>query len=145
MKKKFAKSFFLGFIKFVNDIQDANYAGPCHWKMDCTAGKTTFVIDHNGDFRSCEMRPPIGNLRDYDCNLTAALYSDAMKREIDAIGGGGRANCWCTHGCWIMSSIKFSPRALLFRIPAAYRRFRKETVPGFVLPEIDTARIENYR
>ncbi len=145
MKKKFAKFFFLGFIKFVNDIQDANYTGPCHWKMDCTAGKTTFVIDHNGDFRSCEMRPPIGNLRDYDCNLTAALYSDAMKREIDAIGGGGRANCWCTHGCWIMSSVKFSPRALLFRIPAAYRRFRKETVPGFVLPEIDTARIENYR
>jgi Fe-coproporphyrin III synthase len=144
IKKKFAKFFFLGFIKFVNDIQDANYAGPCDWGMDCTAGKTTFVIDHNGDFRSCEMRPPIGNLRDYNCNLTAALYSDAMKREIDEIGGGGRANCWCTHGCWIMSSIKFSPRAILFRIPAAYRRFRKETAPDFRLPDIDTAGIENY-
>ena len=145
MKKKFAKFFFLGFIKFVNDIQDANYAGPSDWKMACTAGMTTFVIDHNGDFRSCEMRPPIGNLRDYDCNLTSALYSHAMKREIAEIGGGWKANCWCTHGCWIMSSIKFSPRALLFRIPAAYRRFRKETDPGFVLPVIDTARIENYR
>lgn len=145
LKKKFAKFFFLGFIKFVNDLQDENYAGPCDWKMDCTAGETTFVIDHNGDFRSCEMRPPIGNLRDYGCNLSAALYSDAMKQEIAAIGGGGRANCWCTHGCWIMSSIKFSPRAILFRIPAAYRRFRRETVPGFVLPAIDTASIENYR
>ncbi len=145
MKKKFAKFFFLGFIKFVNDIQDANYAGPCDWKMACTAGLTTFVIDHNGDFRSCEMRPPIGNLRDYGCNLTAALYSDAMKREVAEIGGGWKANCWCTHGCWIMSSIKFSPRALLFRIPAAYRRFRKETDPDFVLPVLDTARIENYR
>ncbi len=145
IKKKFAKFFFLGFIKFVNDIQDSNYAGPCDWKMECTAGTTTFVIDHNGDFRSCEMRPPIGNLRDFGCNLTTALYSDAMKREIDEIGGGGKANCWCTHGCWIMSSIKFSPRAILFRIPSAYRRFRKESVPGFILPEIDTARIENYR
>jgi Fe-coproporphyrin III synthase len=144
LKKKLARFFFMGFIKFVNDIQDSNYGGPCHWGMDCTAGETTFVIDHNGDFRSCEMRPPIGNLRDYGCNLSAALYSEAMKREIDEIGGGGRANCWCTHGCWIMSSIKFSPRALLFRIPAAYRRFKKETAPEYRLPDVDIARIENY-
>ena len=145
LKKKLAKLFFMGFIKFVNDIQDANYAAPCHWGMDCTAGKTTFVIDHDGAFRSCEMRPPIGNLRDYGCNLSAALYSDAMKREIEEIGGGSKANCWCTHGCWIMSSIKFSPKAILFRIPAAYRRFKKETIPDFKLPDIDIAAIEQYQ
>jgi MoaA/NifB/PqqE/SkfB family radical SAM enzyme len=145
LKKKFAKLFFMGFIKFVNDIQDANYDGPSDWGMNCTAGKTTFVIDHNGDFRSCEMRPPIGNLRDYGFNLTNALYSDAMRREIEEIGGGSRANCWCTHGCWVMSSMKFNPLALLFRIPSAYRRSKKYIDPDFTLPEIDTAGIESYR
>ena len=79
-KKRFAKMFFLGFIRFVNDLQDANAVAPKHWGMSCTAGKTTFVIDANGDFRSCEMRPPVGNLRDYGYNLSAALHSDAMHR-----------------------------------------------------------------
>ncbi len=142
VKRKLARFFFMGFIKFVNDIQDANYLKPSHWGMTCTAGDTTIVIDHDGAFRSCEMRPPIGNLRDYGFDLRAALHSDAMRREIDEIGGGAKADCWCTHGCWIMSSIKFSPRALLFRIPAAYRRFKKQTVPGFALPEVDERRIE---
>jgi hypothetical protein len=68
-----------------------------------------------------------------------------MKHEIWEIGGGSRANCWCTHGCWIMSSLKFSPRALLFRIPAAYRRFKKQSDPGFRMPEIDISGIEQYR
>ncbi len=142
IKRKFAKFFFIGFIKFVTEVQEANYCGPSHWGMDCTAGKTTFVIDHNGDFRSCEMRPPIGNLRDYGFNLTKALYSEAMKREIEEIGGGSRANCWCTHGCWVMSSLKFSPRALLFRIPSAYFRFKNQNDPEFRMPEIDFAAIE---
>jgi len=133
-KKRFAKIFFLGFIRFVNDLQDANANAPSHWGMSCTAGKTTFVIDSNGDFRSCEMRPPVGNLRDYGYNLSAALRSDAMRREIAAIGGGKKANCWCTHGCWIMSSLKFSPRAILFRIPAAYRRFRRDCAHSASLP-----------
>jgi MoaA/NifB/PqqE/SkfB family radical SAM enzyme len=143
-KKAFAKMYFLGFLGFVNGIQDENFVAPTHWGMSCTAGKTTFVIDHDGAFRSCEMRPPIGNLRDYDFNLTAALYSKAMNDEIHAVGGGKRADCWCTHGCWIMSSMKFSPRALLFRIPAAYRRNKKNRIENFELPAIDIQAIEQY-
>jgi hypothetical protein len=145
LKKKFAKLFFLGFIRFVNEIQDANYTGPVPWGMTCTAGKTTIVIDHDGHFRSCEIRPPIGRMHDYNFNLNAALNSEVMKKEIREIGGGHRANCWCTHGCWIMSSVKFSPRSLLWRIPSAYRRSKKDRVPGFTLPEIDIAAIDNYR
>lgn len=86
--RKIARVFFLGFFKFLNDIQDANQFQPSHWGMKCTAGKTTFVIDHNGDFRSCEMREPIGNLKEYDYDLSRALYSEAMKTEIKEIGGG---------------------------------------------------------
>ncbi len=144
LKKSFAQLFFLGFIKFVNDIQDNNYTGPSHWGMNCTAGLTTIVLDHNGDIRSCEMRQPVGNMKEYNYNLSAALYSDAMKKEIHKIGGGKRANCWCTHGCWIMSSVKFSPRALIFRIPVAYRRAKKIIDPGFSLPDMDLEGIDNY-
>jgi radical SAM protein with 4Fe4S-binding SPASM domain len=134
----------MGFIKFVNQLQDDNYFEPTHWGMSCTAGKTTIVIDHNGDFRSCEVRPAIGNMKDNDFNISKALYSDTMKKEIKEIGGGGKANCWCTHGCWLMSSLKFNPRALLFRIPWASYRSKKDRVKDFVLPEIDITAIENY-
>lgn len=143
-KKAFAKMYFLGFLGFVNGIQDDNFVTPTHWGMSCTAGKTTIVIDHDGSFRSCEIRPPIGNLRDYDYNLSAALYSKAMTEEIRAVGGGKRADCWCTHGCWIMSSMKFNPRALLFRIPAAHRRCKKNHIEGYELPEMDMHAIEHY-
>jgi sulfatase maturation enzyme AslB (radical SAM superfamily) len=124
-KKRFARFFFLGFLRFVMDIQDANVERPSHWGMKCTAGKTTLVVDANGDFRSCEMRPPVGNMKEYGYNVDRAFHSEAMKEEIRAISGGTRANCWCTHSCWIMSSLKFSPRALLIRIPAAAWRYLK--------------------
>lgn len=145
LKGWFARFFFLGFLRFMSDVQAANVEGPADWGMACVAGQTTFVIDANGDFRSCEMRPPIGNLRDYGYDLSAALHSAAMKREIEAIGGGWKANCWCTHGCWVMSSVKFSPRSLLFRIPAAYRRQKKRRVPGVTVPAVDVAAIEAYQ
>ncbi len=144
IKKSIAKTFFMGFVRFVNNLQDANYFKPTHWGMACTAGETTIVIDHNGAFRSCEVRPAIGKLQDYDFNIRRALYSEAMKKEITEIGGGSKANCWCTHGCWIMSSIKFNPRALLFRIPWAQYRSKHDRIPGFQLPDIDIEAIESY-
>ena len=139
-----AKIYFLGFIRFVNKLQDVNYFGPNPWGMSCTAGKTTIVVDHNGAFRSCEMRPPIGKLQDYNFNIHTALNSEAMNNEIMEIGGGHKANCWCTHGCWIMSSLKFSPHTLLFRIPWAYYKSKSLRKKNFNLPDVDIGAIENY-
>ncbi len=143
-KKTIAKKYFLGYFRFINNIQDANMEVPQHWGMRCTAGETTFVLDHNGDFRSCEMREPIGNMKDYDFNLSKAAFGDRMKQEIDEIGGGNKANCWCTHGCWITSSIKFSPYTILFRIPWAYHKAKGDLVKNFQLPDVDFEAIENY-
>ena len=143
-KRKLAKTYFMGFVRFINNLQDQNYFGPSHWGMSCTAGKTTIVIDHNGAFRSCEVRPAIGKMQDFDFNINKALHSEVMKKEIEEIGGGDKANCWCTHGCWLMSSLKFNPRALLVRIPWAYYKSKKDRVKDFVLPEIDIETIENY-
>ncbi len=142
--RRIATTFYLGFIRFLQQMQGANVDGPCDWGMPCTAGETTLVIDHDGQFRSCEMRPPIGHLRDYDFDTQAAFSSPAMQREIAEIGGGYRANCWCTHGCWIMSSMKFSPRTILGRLPAAYFRGRKLHDDAFTLPAVDFDAIEHY-
>lgn len=140
--KKIARLTYIGIMSFMEMIKEQNHDGPHPWGMKCTAGDTTFVIDANGDFRSCEMRPPIGNLKDFDYSLRAAYNSDIMKKEIHEIGGGARANCWCTHGCWISSSLKFSPWSMLVRLPKVYRRKEKtiKSVPS--LPVVDIEAIE---
>ncbi len=117
--KLFAENYFLGVIGFAFQLHERNLEGPSHWGMDCTAGQTTLVIDHDGRLRSCELREPFGRLQDFDFDLDAALRSSALRGEVMEIGGGTRANCWCTHTCWILASMQFSPTTLVGRIPAA--------------------------
>ncbi|MBN2801747.1 MAG: radical SAM protein [Deltaproteobacteria bacterium] len=140
--KKIARLTYIGIMSFMDMIKEQNHDGPHHWGMNCTAGKTTFVIDANGDFRSCEMRPPIGNLKDYNFNLRSAYNSKAMQEEISAIGGGKKADCWCTHGCWISSSLKFSPWSMLVRLPKVARRKERLIKQMPPLPDVDIAAIE---
>jgi hypothetical protein len=83
-------------------------------------------------------------MKDYDYDLSKAAFGDRMKQEIDEIGGGKKADCWCTHGCWITSSIKFSPYTILFRIPWAYHKAKGDLIDDFQLPDVDIEAIENY-
>lgn len=122
--RSFAKLYFVGVIGHLFRLQEENLEGPSDWGMSCTAGKTTMVIDHQGSFRACEMRPRVGHLEDYDYDLGRALRSRAMEEEIEAIGGGDGAGCWCTHTCWMLSSMKFSPKTLLYDVPLAFARMR---------------------
>ncbi|MGH9579867.1 MAG: hypothetical protein ACRD2R_02640, partial [Terriglobales bacterium] len=135
--RQFARMFYLGNLKFHFQVHQANHYGNKAWPMECTAGQTTIVIDHDGHFRSCELRGKLGRLEDFDFNLQAALESGAMRREIAAIPGD---RCWCTHSCWIHSSSKFSPKTILFHIPWAYLKHRWER-----LPEMDVAELERFR
>jgi hypothetical protein len=97
--------------------------------MDCTAGETTLVIDYDGRFRSCELREPIGNVKDYGCNVQEILHGEAMRKEIEAIGHGYGANCWCTHGCWIMSSITFNPGKMIGMLIKSNRETKRLVRP----------------
>lgn len=97
--------------------------------MDCTAGETTLVIDYDGRFRSCELREPLGNVKDYDCDVQQIMQSEAMKQEIEAIGHGYKANCWCTHGCFITSSLTFNPRKMIKKVYKGYREVNKLDKP----------------
>lgn len=111
-----ASIYYLGNLQFHYKLHELCLEAPREWPMPCTAGETTIVIDHNGRFRACEMRGIIGDLHDFDFDVRRALDSAAMREEISAIP---RANCWCTHSCFIQDSSKFSPRAQLWEIPKA--------------------------
>jgi MoaA/NifB/PqqE/SkfB family radical SAM enzyme len=137
--RQLAEMTFLGMTLELYRLQRANLAGPHPWGMDCTAGETTLVIDHDGGFRACELRPRIGHLADFGFDLAAAHRSPAMRDEIRAIGGGARANCWCTHTCWTLSSTKFSPRKILLDVPRGYLAARWHGIPELDPASIDLA------
>jgi len=119
----FNRFYYLGALKFHLSTQLKVYKNNGNgnkekaWAMRCTAGETTAVVDYNGDFRSCELRDPIGNLQDYDFDFQKIMNSKPMQDEIKSIDGGNA--CWCTHSCWIEESLRFSPKVLAFSIPTA--------------------------
>jgi MoaA/NifB/PqqE/SkfB family radical SAM enzyme len=125
LRGRIIKIFYLGLMRTLYNVRADNIDKPTPWGMDCTAGETTLVIDYDGRFRSCELREPIGSVKDYDCNIHDIIHSDAMKKEIEEIGCGYKANCWCTHGCWIMASIVFNPRKMISSICKGYLQSRK--------------------
>jgi MoaA/NifB/PqqE/SkfB family radical SAM enzyme len=112
--RQVAEVYYLGNLRMHFDLHEECFESPAPWPMACTAGETSLVIDHNGDFRACELRGVLGNLRDFGFDVRAALDSAAMRAETRAIPD---ANCWCTHSCFIQDSSKFSPAVQLWRIP----------------------------
>jgi len=135
-----ARAYYLGNIRLHFDIHEQNHYSDKAWPMPCTAGQTTIVIDHDGHFRACELRPKLARLQDFDFDLTAAMNSREMKDEIAAIPS---AKCWCTHSCWIHTSSKFSPKVLLFHIPWAYLKHRWRRLPEIKATEIEPFRVKD--
>jgi MoaA/NifB/PqqE/SkfB family radical SAM enzyme len=119
------KFFYVGLMKAWFNIRVKNLEKPTCWGMDCTAGETSLVIDYDGRFRACEIREPVGNVKDYNCDVQALMSGEAMKKEVATIGHGYTANCWCTHGCWIMSSMNFNPGKMISMLMKANRETKK--------------------
>ncbi|HXZ27456.1 MAG TPA: radical SAM protein [Terriglobales bacterium] len=136
--RRLARAYYLGHIKFHFQRHQQNHYGNKAWPMACTAGQTTIVIDHDGHFRSCELRGKLGKLQEFDFDLDAALQSQAMQTEIADIP---RAQCWCTHSCWIHTSAKFSPKVQLFHIPWSYLKHRWERLPETAIEELERFRV----
>jgi MoaA/NifB/PqqE/SkfB family radical SAM enzyme len=113
------RTFYLGRLAIYNDIQYANYTSGALWPMPCTAGDTAAVIDYHGDVRICELRQPIGNLRDYDCDFGRLWSSQARTAELAQMR---RDRCDCTHICFIDDSAGYSPKVALWQSPLTYAR-----------------------
>lgn len=127
--KKITKIFYAGLMRTLYNIRASNIDKPTPWKMDCTAGETTMVIDYDGRFRVCELREPLGKVQDYDCDIQKIIAGDAWKQEIAAVGHGYKANCWCTHGCWIMASLGFNPLKMVAKILGGYGETKRLSRP----------------
>ena len=108
------KAIYVGTLSFHHRTQYANLAQPKKWSMPCTAGETSAVIDFDGRIRACELRPPIGNLRDFDMNLKVFWETPARANEPKQIACD---QCWCSHVCFIHDSLRYSAKAMLTEIP----------------------------
>jgi len=53
--------------------------------LDCTAGRTSIVVEHDGAVRACELRGVVANLRDFDMDFRALQASPALAAEVDAV------------------------------------------------------------
>lgn len=98
--------------------QHENFAQSTPWQFPCTAGDTVAVIDYNGDVRACELREKFATLRDFDCDFGALWQTGERQAELNAIDGGKA--CWCTHVCFIHSSLRHSRKGLLYEVPKNY-------------------------
>jgi MoaA/NifB/PqqE/SkfB family radical SAM enzyme len=102
---------------FSYETQYRNYVEHAKWKMPCTAGQTSVVIDYNGDVRVCELRKPIGNLRRYGMNFKEFWGSLERKMEVRRVE---LDQCFCTHICFMYDSMRHSKRVMLWELPSTY-------------------------
>jgi MoaA/NifB/PqqE/SkfB family radical SAM enzyme len=79
-------------------------------QLKCYAGSAGAVIYDTGALSSCENKPEVLNLRDYDWNFQAAWQTDLMKVRRKEAGAG----CYCTHesNCFY-PSLPFNPKHLI--------------------------------
>ncbi len=108
------KAYWKAGYSFSYDTQYENYVNRTKWKMPCTAGQTSIVIDYNGDVRVCELRKPIGNLRKYGMDFSQFWHSIERKTEIRQIE---MDQCFCTHICFMYDSMRHSKRVMLWELP----------------------------
>lgn len=70
------------------------------------------VVDALGNVYPCENRDKIGNLRDFNGDLTKVWQSEKAKQERKSIK---RKECHCTHSCYQIPNIYLSPK-MIFKI-----------------------------
>lgn len=86
----------------------------------CFAGRLNIVLAENGDVYPCEMfSMNMGNVRERGYSIPAVLASTEAK---GVLGGIDRKDCWCTHECYHMTNIFFSPA----RYPALAAEYTTE-------------------
>jgi MoaA/NifB/PqqE/SkfB family radical SAM enzyme len=73
----------------------------------CLAGTISGVLDARGEVRLCELRDPVGNVRDADFEFGKLWFSEEADRQRKSIAA---KECHCTHSCFMSSSLVFQPR-----------------------------------
>lgn len=77
--------------------------------VPCHAGRLNLVVSETGDVYPCELLDKkLGNIRESRYDITRLLGSRQASEVIGSIRKGG---CFCTHECYFMTNILFSPSA----------------------------------
>jgi len=92
----------LGTLKYTQTFKELALAGK-NWPCQCMAGRSIAVVNPDGNFSACEMRPPLANLKNYDYNITKLIKNKNIKIK----------NCACTHICFIHSAIAARPLSII--------------------------------
>lgn len=75
--------------------------------VPCIGGMGHAVVMGNGDVGSCEMLPPIGNIKDKNWNEVWESAARISQRRSIA-----NKECFCTHNCALLQSVLFRPQSL---------------------------------
>lgn len=70
--------------------------------VKCNAGRNFIVVDHLGNLAPCEMLPSFVNIRDIGYNFLNVLKNPRWHKIIEDIKKG---KCYCTHMCFLGSSL----------------------------------------
>ena len=87
----------------------------------CLAGTISGVLDARGEVHMCELREPVGNVKDVDYDFGRLWFSekaDAQRASIQA------KECHCTHSCFMSSSLVFQAKT--------WRDYLASTVVSFL-------------
>ena len=89
--------------------------------ISCTAGNMSGVVYANGDVSVCEMREPIGNLRDKSFfDIWDSQETELVRADISA------KNCHCTTEVSLWPSIVYQPVELGRAIVGANSKWKKK-------------------
>jgi MoaA/NifB/PqqE/SkfB family radical SAM enzyme len=75
----------------------------------CYAGSVSGVLNPEGTVSLCEVMWEIGNIRDFDYSFRKAWFSP---KAVEMRSRVAHRECWCTHSCFMTSSLPFSPRGV---------------------------------
>ena len=73
--------------------------------IPCYAARTSAVVDAQGNLYFCELREPIGNLR--EASLQELWHSE---RAEGIRGSIERGDCYCVHSCFQQKNVFLNPR-----------------------------------
>jgi len=75
----------------------------------CYAGTISGVLNPEGVVSLCEVQWEIGNIRDFGWSFRKAWFSEKARQLRRRVA---RRECWCTHSCFMSSSLPFSVKGL---------------------------------
>ncbi|HKF45140.1 MAG TPA: radical SAM protein [Thermoanaerobaculia bacterium] len=75
----------------------------------CYAGTISGVLNPEGTVSLCEVQWEIGNIRDFGYSFSKAWFSEKAREMRARIAA---RECWCTHSCFMTSSLPFSVKGV---------------------------------